>query len=261
MTLFASEPALVPAADVDVDEEVESTAGSRRGRRRRWVRRWLRWGVVTGLAVALLGVTIWLRTRTKYSGRVVGLGAGAPERPVAIVFGAGVGASGRPSAVLRDRVLTAVALYEAGAVRKILMSGDNSRKDYDESTAMKRLAVEAGVPAEDVVLDYAGFRTYDTCYRARDIFGVTSAVLVTQRFHLPRALYVANELGIDAVGVPADRRTYRHRRTYAMREVPACILAWVQVHVTRPRPRFLGRQEPIFTTAAPPRSRGARRDR
>ena len=221
----------------------------KRPRRRR--RRALLWALVAVLILLMALVAIWLRTRTKYAGRVyASVAAAVPPRPVAIVFGAGVSPAGEPSAVLEDRILTAVDLYRAGVVRKLLMSGDNSRTDYDEASAMKRLAVQQGVPERDIVLDYAGFRTYDTLYRARDVFEVRSAVLVTQRYHLPRALYIANELGIDSVGLAADRRTYVWGRTYQAREVAACIRAWLDVNLTRPRPHFLGQPEPIFPSPA-----------
>ncbi|MCB0112811.1 MAG: YdcF family protein, partial [Caldilineaceae bacterium] len=165
----------------------------------------------------------------------------APSGRVAVVFGARVYASGRLSAMLRDRVETAVQLYEAGKVQKILVSGDNSSVYYNEPDAMAAYAIERGVPAEDVQPDYAGLRTYDTCYRAHAVFGLDEAILVTQRFHLPRAIFTCEQLGIDVVGVAADQREY-HPRSIAwseMREVPATFIALVDVIRRRP-PMFLG---------------------
>src|SRR5512140_2059301 len=124
-------------------------------------------------------------------------------RRVAIVFGAGLWRDGTPTPVLRDRVQTAANLYFSGKVEKLLMSGDNRFVNYNEPEAMRQYAIKLGVPDKDIVLDYAGRRTYDTCYRARDIFRVDSVILVTQDFHLPRALYLCNMLGVEAVGVPA----------------------------------------------------------
>ncbi len=173
--------------------------------------------------------------------------ADAPQKPVAIVFGARVRRNGVLSPVLADRVLTAVELYKSGKVRKLLMTGDNSRKEYDEPTAMKDFAVKHGVPPEDIALDYAGFRTYDSCYRAKAIFGVTSAILVTQKFHLPRAVYTARHLGINAVGVSADRHDYSFQNRLSFREKWATALAWVQVHVTKPKPYFLGPKVEFLT--------------
>jgi len=180
----------------------------------------------------------------------------APTRKVAIVFGAAVWPDGRLSHVLKDRVQTGVELYRAGKVRKLLMTGDNSRTEYNEPEAMKKEAVRLGVPEEDVVLDYAGFRTYDSCYRARDVFGLDEAILVTQRFHLPRTLYTARKLGLEAVGVVADRRVYLNRKRYALREWPALLWAWIELNVTRPQPHFLGEFLPIFPEEHPAGGRG-----
>lgn len=170
----------------------------------------------------------------------------APSGRIAIVFGARVYASGRLSAMLLDRVETAIQLYEAGKVEKILMSGDNSSDYYNEPGAMIAYAVARGVPADVLQPDYAGLRTYDTCYRARAIFGLESAILVTQRFHLPRALFTCQELGIDVVGVTADRRTYSERSIAwsEMREIPATLVALVDVLRRKP-PAFLGEPIPL----------------
>lgn len=175
----------------------------------------------------------------------------APNRRVAIVFGAGLMRDGSPTAVLRDRVVTATRLYFDGKVEKLLMSGDNSEIFYNEPGAMKDYAISLGVPEEDIVLDYAGRRTYDTCYRARDIFGVREAILVTQGFHLPRALYTCNKLGVSAVGVSADLQRYlrRARLFWGLRELPATVRAVWEVHVSHPQP-ILGNPEPIFPTKA-----------
>lgn len=172
-----------------------------------------------------------------------------PPAPVAIVFGAGLWRDGTPTPVLRDRIATAAELYLTGKVQKILMSGDNSRIDYNEPAAMRQYAISLGVPEGAIELDYAGRRTYDTCYRARAIFGVQEAVLITQRFHLPRALYTCNALGIRAVGVASDRQVYRRSSLliWNLRELPATLTALLQVHLTHPVP-ILGKPEPIFLT-------------
>lgn len=200
-----------------------------------------------GLAVLALsrlvtGFYAWPRT---YSVENV------PERRVAVVFGAGLRYDGTPTAVLRDRVRTGVALYQAGKVEKLLMSGDNSTIYYNEPAAMRDYAISLGVPAEDIVLDYAGRRTYDTCYRARAIFGLTEVILVTQSFHLPRAIYTCNLLGADAIGVPAQNYTYRRLSLafWHVRELGATLTALVDVHLTRPLP-ILGQPEPIFPETA-----------
>lgn len=159
-------------------------------------------------------------------------------RPVAIVFGARVYPSGRLSSMLRDRVETAVRLYERGQVQKIIMSGDNQTAGYNEPEAMMAYALARGVPPEALQPDYGGRRTYDTCYRARHIFQVESAVLVTQAFHLPRALFTCNQLGVEATGAIADRRTYSRRSMNwsTMREIPATLIALHDVILARPAP-------------------------
>ncbi len=171
----------------------------------------------------------------------------AAPQPVAIVFGAGLYRDGSPTPVLRDRLATAAELYALGKVEKLLFSGDNRTVYYNEPEAMRRYALQLGVPAEAIVLDYAGLRTYDTCYRARHIFQVESAILVTQRFHLPRALYLCSRLGIRAEGVPADRQYYRKstRLFWQLRETLATFTALWEIHVSHPKP-ILGAVEPIF---------------
>jgi SanA protein len=170
-----------------------------------------------------------------------------PTTPVAIVFGAGLWRDGTPTTVLRDRIATAAELYFTGKVQKILMSGDNRYLDYNEPGAMRDFALSIGVPEEVIVLDYAGRRTYDTCYRAKAIFGLDKAILVTQGFHLPRALYTCNALGLKAIGVPSDRHEYTQRSLvyWNIRELPATLAALFEVHLLRPEP-VLGEPEPIF---------------
>ncbi len=182
-----------------------------------------------------------------YSNSRLYLPSNAPISRVAIVFGAGLTRDGSPSPVLKDRVTTAAELYFSGKIQKILMSGDNRFLDYNEPGAMLDYALELGVPRQDIVLDYAGRRTYDTCYRAKAIFGVTEALLVTQRFHLPRAVFTCNFLGIKGYGVIADLRPYDSRslRYWNVREVGATVVALLDVWVTRPLP-VLGNPEPIF---------------
>jgi SanA protein len=167
-----------------------------------------------------------------------------PARRVAVVFGAGITPDGRPTPDLAYRVGTAAELYFAGKAEKLLMSGDNRFVNYDEPTAMRRYAMTLGVPGEAIVLDYAGRRTYDTCYRARDVFQVQDVILVTQSYHLPRALYTCDALGIEAIGVAAGQSASSHLLDN-VREVFATALALGDVHLFHPVP-ILGAPEPIF---------------
>lgn len=176
-----------------------------------------------------------------------------PAAPVGIVFGAKVYESGALSPVLEARVRAAVDLYHAGKVRKLLMTGDNGRASYDEVTAMKRRAVALGVPAVDVVRDFAGFRTFDSCYRAREIFGVDRAVLVTQAFHLNRAVFLARRLGMDAIGFTAPPGMPDSMIRASERRELLARAAAVSDTLLRRRPKYLGRSEPLFADQRPDR--------
>ncbi len=206
------------------------------------------------LILVLSGATLLLITRLitaiHSKGRVYEI-ENIPAERAAIVFGAGLWRDGTPTPVLRDRIQAGAELYFAGKVEKLLMSGDNRFIDYDEPTAMKDYAIELGVPANDIVLDFAGRRTYDTCYRAKEIFGLDSAVLVTQEFHLSRALYICDALGVESTGINGDRRTYlkRSRVYWNTRETLATLSAFVDLYITHPIP-VLGEFEPIFEDTA-----------
>ena len=174
------------------------------------------------------------------------------------MFGAGV-RGGQPTPALRDRVEAAVALHRAGTVSHLLMSGDHGRAGYDEVTVMRDLAIELGVPPEDISRDHAGFDTYDSCYRAAAIFGVHGVVLVTQDYHLTRALYTCRGLGLDAVGLglpdwqhDPGRLDYRwdprDQVLNQLREWAATTAAVVDVDVRHPEPRFLGPYEGLTPT-------------
>lgn len=177
--------------------------------------------------------------------------ADVPPSRVAIVFGAGLWRDGTPSPVLRDRVATAAELYFSGKVEKILMSGSSDFANYSEPRSMRAYGLDLGVPAEAIVMDEAGIRTYDSCYRARHIFKIETAILVTQGFHLPRALYVCNALGLPATGVAADLREYRRFSLlfWSLRETAATLVALWEVHVSPPS-MTLGNPQPIFPQEA-----------
>jgi SanA protein len=215
----------------------------------RQVARILKWATVLTITAAVAGLTLMLGLRwwveRRYGAHIYKEIDAVPARSVGLVLGAGLWPDGSLTPILADRVATAADLYRAGKVEKLLCSGDNRRVDYNEPAAMKAYAVRLGVPEEDVVLDYAGRRTYDSCYRARVIFGVEEAVVVTQRFHTARSLYTCEALGLDAVAVTANRRVYAARQiVWKTREYLALVLAWWDVNVRRPTP-VLGEPEPI----------------
>lgn len=197
------------------------------------------------LAVIIFGVPV-LITQIFARSRIYTVEQ-SPSAPVALVFGAGLNFDGTPTVVLQDRVATAAELYTQGKVQKLLMSGDNRFLDYNEPGAMYNYALALGIPAEDIVMDFGGRRTYDSCYRASAIFGVQEAILVTQRYHLPRALFLCNRLGIRANGVAADKVFYTTRSflVWRAREVAATLVSFRDIWQHQPPP-VMGDPEPVF---------------
>lgn len=161
-----------------------------------------------------------------------------------LVLGCYVHGDGTPSHMLEDRLKRGVELYKLGAAEKLLMSGDHGRTNYDEVAAMKTYAVEEGIPSENVFMDHAGFSTYESMYRAKDIFQADKIVIVTQKYHLYRAIYVARQLGIDAYGVAADYRDYSGQFMRDIREVLARVKDFAMC-LFKPEPTYLGDAIPI----------------
>ncbi len=159
-----------------------------------------------------------------------------------IVLGAFVKPDGTPSDILKDRLDNAIELYNAGAAPKIIMSGDHGTIPYNEVQAMKQYAVDRGVPADDIFCDHAGFSTYETMHRAKNVFGAERVAVSTQTYHMYRALYDALGVGLDAVGVPADRHVFEQQLMWDLREIPARSKDFIQV-LTEAPPTFGG--EPI----------------
>ncbi len=199
---------------------------------------------ITGLALVFV-VNLHVQSQTNARKYEFITSIPADEKPrIAIVLGAKVWGDGTLSNALYDRVVTAVELYRAKRVSKLLMSGDNPSPDYDEPTAMKKLAVSLGVPEADIVLDFAGRRTYDTCYRAKEIFEIKQAIIVTQEFHEARSLYLCNNLGVDSIAVKANRRTYDGENYWAFREFFSVFSAWFEMNFIPFEP-VSGKKEPI----------------
>ncbi|MFJ8556437.1 vancomycin high temperature exclusion protein [Streptomyces microflavus] len=194
-------------------------------------------GVMALCVLALLPAT-WMRVGT---GSQVGTTADAPAREVAMVFGAGLW-KGRPTPYLAHRLDAAAELYRAGKVKVVLVTGDNSRVEYDEPDAMRTYLTERGVPDDRIVSDYAGFDSWDSCVRAKKIFGVDRAVLVSQGFHIHRATTLCRSAGIDAYGVGVDEPRDATWYYGGTRELAASGKAALDA-LLRPDPRFLGPQE------------------
>ena len=162
-----------------------------------------------------------------------------------LVLGCFVKDDGRPSDMLHDRLTRGVELYDLGAAPKLLMSGDHGREEYDEVAAMKQFAIDEGIPSEDVFMDHAGFSTYESIYRAKEIFQADKILIVTQEYHLYRALYIANQLGVEAYGVSSDYHTYVGQFMRDFREMLARVKDCATC-IFKPEPTYLGEAIPIF---------------
>src|SRR4051794_29906444 len=197
--------------------------------------------VLAFAALAIPNVIVWRQGR----GPVTAKPSEVPHAQAALVLGAQVYNDGRPSPMLADRVTAAAELYKAGKVDKLLLSGDHSRKNYDEVGAMKRILFQQGIPAEDIFEDHAGFDTWDSAQRAKRVFDVRSAVVVTQKFHMARALYDARRAGLKVTGYAADKRDYgRVMRRLEVREAAARVKTLGDA-ITGADPHFLGPRIPI----------------
>lgn len=186
---------------------------------------------VVALAVAGTNLAVVLTSRSHI---VDAQEAASYRADCIVVLGASVYADGTPSGILQDRLDDGIALYFAGAAPKIIMSGDNGTASYNEVQAMKAYAVAQGVPSEDIFCDHAGFSTYESMYRARYVFGAERIIVATQTYHLYRALYAAEGLGMQAIGVPSDYHTYANQVQYDLREIPARTKDFFQTLVKAP---------------------------
>ncbi len=198
--------------------------------------------VLFSLGLAMLAVVFGINAYVVKSveGRIITeqTAAEISDADCILVLGAGV-RNGAPSAMLRDRIDAGASLYMAGASPKIIMSGDHGRKDYDEVNVMKTEAINAGVPSVDVFMDHAGFSTYESMYRAKEIFGAKKIIIVTQQYHLYRSLYIAEQLGLEAYGVAANPRRYAGATYREVREVLARNKDLVKC-IFKPEPTYLG---------------------
>ena len=164
-----------------------------------------------------------------------------------LVLGAGVWRNNRPSHVLEDRLKIGIEAYCAGVSDKLLMSGDHGRNNYDEVNVMKSFAMDCGIPSENIFMDHAGFSTYESMYRARDIFSAHRVLIVTQKFHMYRALYIANALGLEAYGLTSDLREYANATYSQLRESLARVKDFFMV-IFKPLPTYLGEVLPVNGT-------------
>ncbi len=211
------------------------------------MKKMLKWSLIGFLLLLfcwfLLSAIIYAKTRNFRFDNADNL----PDQKVAIIFGARIYSNGSLSPFLKDRIDGGIELYQRGIVQKLLMSGDNHTKGYDEVTAMKNYAISKDIPDDKIVLDYAGFSTYETCYRTKVIFGLNSAILVTQDYHEPRAIFTCRKLGVDATGFgQPDWSRYPDVMPRTMfREYLAHIKMYIDLYITKPLPTFLGKKEHI----------------
>lgn len=166
------------------------------------------------------------------------------NRDCILILGCGVRADGTPSPMLSDRLDEGIKLYKSGAAPKIIVSGDHGKNDYDEVNVMKSYAVEKGVPSNDIFMDHAGFSTYESIYRAKEIFKAENIIIVTQNFHIYRALHIANKLNINAVGVNSDPRRYIGHQYNELREMAARAKDFINC-IIKPNPTYLGKAVPV----------------
>ena len=161
-----------------------------------------------------------------------------------VVLGCQVKDDGKPSDMLADRLRRGIELYNQGVAPKIIMSGDHGQKEYDEVNTMKQVAVDAGIPSNDIFMDHAGFSTYETLYRAKEIFEADKIIVVTQKYHLYRTMYIAEKLGIEAYGVNADYHTYWGQSNRDAREILARCKDFIKT-IFKPEPKYLGDAIPV----------------
>ena len=199
--------------------------------------------IIIIIVIIVLGINLYVKKSTSKQIMNENDSAKLSDVDCIIILGAGIWGD-KPSPMLEDRLLEGIKLYQNNVSDKIIMSGDHGRKEYDEVNIMKNYAIEKGIPSENIFMDHAGFSTYDSIYRARDIFKAKKIVIVTQKYHLYRELYIANQLGIEAYGVGADPRQYVGAAYRELREILARDKDFVKC-IFKPEPTYLGDTIPV----------------
>lgn len=196
------------------------------------------------VATVALSINCYVKSSTKANILSVEQASELKDVDCILVLGCGVWDNDVPSPMLKDRLLRSIDLYKSESAPKILMTGDHGQVEYDEVNVMKQFAIDRGVPSEDIFMDHAGFSTYESMYRAVEIFQAKKVVIVTQDYHLNRALYIAEKLGLDAYGVAADQRKYSGQAYRDAREILARNKDFVKV-IFQPKPTYLGDVIPV----------------
>ena len=199
--------------------------------------------VITAISVIVLGINLYVKLTTKHQIIKEKEYTNLSDVDCIIILGAGIWGD-KPSPMLEDRLQEGINLYQNGVSDKIIMSGDHGKKEYDEVNIMKNYAIEKGIPSNNIFMDHAGFSTYESIYRAKDIFQAKKVVIVTQKYHLYRALYIANQLGLEAYGVGADPRQYVGATYREIREILARDKDFIKC-IFKPEPTYLGDTIPV----------------
>ena len=205
----------------------------------------LKYGIIIIIIIAIivLGINLYVRISTNKQIIKENDYTELSDVDCIIILGAGIWED-KPSPMLEDRLLEGIKLYQNSVSDKIIMSGDHGRREYDEVNIMKNYAIEKGIPSENIFMDHAGFSTYESIYRAKDIFEAKKVVIVTQKYHLYRALYIANQLGLEAYGVGADPRQYIGATYRELREILARDKDFIKC-IFKPETTYLGDTIPV----------------
>ena len=205
----------------------------------------LKYGIIAIILITIivLGINLYVRISTNKQIIKENDYTALSDVDCIIILGAGI-LEDKPSPILEDRLLEGIKLYQNSVSDKIIMSGDHGRREYDEVNIMKNYAIEKGIPSENIFMDHAGFSTYESIYRAKDIFEAKKVVIVTQEYHLYRALYIANQLGLEAYGVGADPRQYVGATYRELREILARDKDFIKC-IFKPEPTYLGDTIPV----------------
>lgn len=214
----------------------------------KWVKSFMTYMAIFIITLIILIVSIIVRVKSYGDKYILDLNDLPKNNNAIIVLGAGVRSDGTPSDILADRLESSVEAYNSGLGNTFVLSGDHGREDYNEVGAMKRYILKSDIDEKVIFMDHAGFSTYDTMYRAKEIFKVDKAIIVTNEYHLPRALYIARKMGIDAYGLKSDKREYQLMDSYKKRELLAQLKDFVYVNILKPEPKFLGEAIPVSSS-------------
>ena len=197
------------------------------------------------ITIFIVLIIISLRSVNSYKKYIFDINDIPINNSTIIVLGAGIKDDGQPSDILIDRLETSLEVFNEEVGNKFILSGDHGREDYNEVGAMKDYIKNYNIDEKLIFMDHAGFSTYDTMYRAKNVFKVDKAIIVTNEYHLPRALYIARKLGIEAYGVKSDKRNYFFMNSYKKREILAKIKDYIYINIIKPESKFLGESIPV----------------